>query len=325
MWPLGVSSAAKPKIFGGLNPLFCARCACFLWLGVGVGCWAGAGSRGCGFGCGFGLGVGLGFWGLGGAGGRWLVLGLGAGPWAAVSVLGFWFFFRSLGALLFGFVFGARFWRGLAAGFCAVAGLCFLRFAFGKILLQGSVFNGPARGYGALLQGSVFYVLRSDKFCCRALFRAVSLLRRAAAAACFFGSVFGRAGALVFCSIFSCRAWRARGAGRRRAGSAGGRWRGWCATVALRRFSVACAGARAVPWRGAARGAVALRFLRGVVRARLCWRRAFLRRCASKKNFFLKAAMRFFSFRFFFLACARVRFFFDVRFSLRRSVRCCFA
>ena len=25
MWPLGVSSAAKLKIFGGLNPLFCAR------------------------------------------------------------------------------------------------------------------------------------------------------------------------------------------------------------------------------------------------------------------------------------------------------------
>jgi hypothetical protein len=43
-----------------------------------------------------------------------------------------------------------------------------------------------------------------------------------------------------------------------------------------------------------------------------------------KKLFFL-GGDAFFSFRFFFLACARVRFFFDVRFSLRRSVRCCFA
>ena len=153
---------------------------CWFW----VGCWAGV--------------LGAGCW----ARGWWLVLGLGAGLWAAVSVLGYWCFFRSLGALLSGVVFGARFWRGVAASFCAVAGLCFLRFAFGEMLLQGSVSNGLARGCGALLQGSVFYVLRSVKFCCRVLFRAVSLLRRAAAAACFLARFLGALGRSFFARFF---------------------------------------------------------------------------------------------------------------------------
>ena len=140
----------------------------------------------------------------------------------------------------------------------------------------------------------------------------------------FFGSVFGRAGALVFCSIFSCRAWRARGAGRRRAGAAGGRRRGWCAAVALRRCAVACVGARAVAWCGAARGAVALRFCgawcgRALLVARvfalLRFEKKFLR-CRGGGVFLLSII---------FWAGARVCFFFDARSSLRRCVRCCFA
>ena len=222
-------------------------------------------------------------------------MGFRAGLWAAVSVLGFWCFFRSLGAVFFGVVFGAFFWRGLAAFFCAVAGLCFLRFAFGKILLQGSVSNGPARGYGALLQCSVFCVLRTVEFCCRALFRAVSLLRRAAAAACFLARFLGALGRSFFARFF--RAGRSAPVApggvalglRVGAGVGGARpWR--CGGVSWRMPG-------GVPWRGAGRRVARSLFVSAGRGAGVrCWCRACLRCCASKKSLCVAVAAAFFFF-----------------------------
>lgn len=148
------------------------------------------------------LGLGVGF-GLGSGG--WVVLGVGGWFWVLGLVLGLLFRCSVSGAFLGRWVrcfFGS--FLGRVSG--AVWGAVFAP-------LQGSV-SGVLRSVkfccralflmalpccGVLSQGSAAGVLRYGKFCRRALFRAVSVLPRGAAGACFLARFLGELG----CSFFA--------------------------------------------------------------------------------------------------------------------------